>query len=516
MIRPFDSDRATRPPAAGSPPRPPAGQVHPGIAPPTPVRPPPPAFLARRRRGFSSILATYYVALFSGLAIAYAAMSGINSEATGNARKENLALSAAESGLSIVRYHLTQLHADGTATQAEIFASIGAMLQNAFNGTVNLGGRTVTADAGRVFLPAVQVDTALPGATFEAEIVPDGASYRCTVTGRYAGVTRSVRVTFEESLGQLENGIMNNGIVSRGSVNFNGSAVLKTNVAGGCGVMSLDPTAQIPVHFNGSAQLQGDIYMVKPGVNVDDVFNGSAAWGPPGGTSFPDTNADNHVFSGIDEPAWPEIDVAEFTSLINTLPKTTITSSTKLNGSVSMHNVYIAPNANPRFNGTATISGLVYIAYPNNVVFNGSTNITGAIICEPPPYEPSVTASPNCGMNFNGSITTSGVENLPDTAEYAGLRDKKGAFLIAKDYDVLFNGAMGIVNGTMYTSGLRLNGSTTGTIRGSILVDRQRILTKNGSVNVTFEVNADAQAPAGFRFTQSKRLVLRAGSYQEV
>lgn len=472
--------------------------------------------LSRVRRGFSSILATFYVALFAGLAVAFAAMTGLNSEVAGNARKEQVALTAAESGLSIIRYHITQLQAEGTATQAEVFAALGVLLQDGFNGTMNLGQRTVTANANRIFLPAVSVDIDVPSATFEAEIVPDGATYRCIVTGRCGNVSRSIRVTFDEALGAVDNAIMLNGVVSRGSVMFNGTAVLKTNVAGGCGVMSLDPSASPPIFFNGAGQFQGDFYMVKEGVTPSQVFNGTRAWGPAGGNTFPDTNAANHVHSGIDEPAWPTIDVSAFKTLINSLPKTTVTSSTNLNGVTSMRNVYIAPNANPRFNGGITLAGLVYVAYPNNVMFNGTMNITGTIICEPPPYEPSVTAAPNCSMTFNGSVSSSGVENLPNTAEYAGLRDKKGTFLIAKDYGVLFNGAMGIVNGTMYTSGLTLNGTTTGTIRGSILVDRRRTLLKNGSVNVTFEVNGDAQNPAGFHFSQTKKLVLRAGSYLEL
>lgn len=524
MIRPNDTRHVSchgiLPTAAVARPapsaRPALPQVHPSAE--LPACGSPARSRSRRgwRPGFSSILATFYVTLFSGLALSYVAMSGLNAESTGNARREQAALAAAESGLSIIRYHVTGYQGAGSATPADVFAAVGQLLQDALEGTTNLGGQHVTVTTSQITVPTIPVDIALPGATFSAVLVPDGETYRCTVTGRSGGVSRSIRVTFEERLGEINNAIMQNGIVSRGSVSINGAAVLRSNAAGGCGVMSLDATASQPIRFNGSGQFQGDFYMVKEGVRASDVFNGSVAWGPPGGSSYPDTIASNHVHSGIDEPAWPDIDVSEFTTLINTLPKTTVTSSTNLNGVTSLHNVYIQPNANPRFNGGVTITGLIYVAWPNNVTFNGAMNLTGLIICQPPPYEPSVTAAPNCSMTFNGALTSNGVASLPDTAEYAGLRDKTGTCLIAKDYDVRFNGSMGFLNGTIYTSGLTLNGSTAGTVRGSIIVDRRRTLSKNGSMNLFFEVSAESQNPAGFQFARTKTLGLRAGSYEEV
>ena len=81
---------------------------------------------------------------------------------------------------------------------------------------------------------------------------------------------------------------------------------------------------------------------------------------------------------------------------------------------------------------------------------------------------------------------------------------------------MLFNGSALMVNGTVYTSTLRFNGSNSGTIRGSIMADRQYVLQDNGSVDLTFLVDSHSPAPPGLVFNQDKTLVIQAGSYQEL
>jgi hypothetical protein len=62
-----------------------------------------------------------------------------------------------------------------------------------------------------------------------------------------------------------------------------------------------------------------------------------------------------------------------------------------------------------------------------------------------------------------------------------------------------------------------LNGATSGTIRGSIIVDRRSQLTKNGSVNLYFEVLDEYDNPAGLEFGDSgKVLTLIPDSYEEL
>ena len=75
---------------------------------------------------------------------------------------------------------------------------------------------------------------------------------------------------------------------------------------------------------------------------------------------------------------------------------------------------------------------------------------------------------------------------------------------------------MGTVNGSIYASTLRMNGSVTGTVRGSMLADRRTELQENGSANITFLVDPKSQNPSGLQFNQDKTLTFQPGSYTEL
>ncbi|MCG3181598.1 MAG: hypothetical protein BIFFINMI_03996 [Phycisphaerae bacterium] len=492
----------------------PRRQVHPGVeGPPDPPRPTGlPPFLGRTRRGFSSVLATFYLILFSGLAVAYAAMSGSNAEVSGNTRGDQVAYTAAESGLSVLRYHMAGLTFAGRTTSDEVFQALGEQLAATFDGTMNAGTQHVQYDGSRIVIPSISTDSSLPGSTFAATITRDGANYVLTVTGDCHGIDRRLQLTLAEANAPGSGGFPTHGIISRGSIDINGSAVLRSNVPGGSSVMSLDADAWQPIHVNGSGQYDGDFYTVKAGVEAGDIFNGSHRF-LNAETGQYETDADAHVHAGITEPTWPEVDTETFANLITALPHTVVNSNQ--NGVQDLHNVLIPANSNVRFNGTTTINGLVYVEWPNDIRFNGSLNITGMIVFEKPPFEPDVNAEPTNSLTFNGSINARGPDNLPDTAEYAGLRDKLHTFLLAPDTGVTFNGAFGNVVGSIYTSSLRMNGATSGTIRGSIIVDRRLEFSKNGSMNVYFEVQEGDEDMAGLQFPSNKVLKVVPSSYAE-
>lgn len=495
------------------------GQVHPGIAPALAQaevrrRPGTLPFMGRRRRkGFSSVLATFYVVLFSSLAIAYTAMSNSNASISGNNRGVHAAMHASESGLAVLRYHMGGLTFAGSTTSEEVFTAIGQQMADIFNGTLNVQGSAVSYSDSQVTIPAIPIDTDLPGTTFEATITHDAANYVVTVTGRYRDISRRLQVTFIEAEVPGTGGFPTNGIISRGSIDINGSAILRSNIPGGSAVMSLDGTAWQPIHINGSGRYDGDFYMVKEGVTPGDVFNGSHEF-LNAQTGTYESDPTDHVHSGIDEPEWPEVDTVIFKTLINTLPHTVIDSD-RTDSSVT-GSVLIPANSDVQFNGGTTIEGLVYVEWPNDLRFNGGLTITGMIVFEKPPFTPDVDDQATNSLTFNGAVQAQGPENLPDTAAYAGLRDKVHTFLLAPDADVLFNGAFGNIVGSIYTSGLRFNGATSGTIRGSLIVDRRVELSKNGAMNVYFEVDEDAKDMAGLIFPSKKTLKLVPESYQEL
>jgi hypothetical protein len=256
--------------------------------------------------------------------------------------------------------------------------------------------------------------------------------------------------------------------------------------------------------------------MVKEGLTGDDVFSsGTSTFLNADGTAY-EGDVDAHTHAGVPEPAWPTVDTAPLVNLINSLPHQRIERGTDISSLGPLHNLYIAANADPTVNSGVTITGMVYVEWPNDIKFSGSTTITGMIVFQPPPYEPGITDPATNSLTFCGAVASSGVENLPKTAEYQGLHDQTGSFLLAPDTDVVFNGAMGTINGTIYASTLDLNGATTGTIRGAILVDRRRLLTKLESVDLMFIVNDTTDEAAGLVFDEMKILAPVPSSFQEL
>ncbi|MCG3181597.1 MAG: hypothetical protein BIFFINMI_03995 [Phycisphaerae bacterium] len=470
----------------------------------------------RVRAGFSSLMATVYVVLFASLATAYVAMSGANTEASANVGRIDRAMRAAESGLSILRYHIAGLTFKGNLSSDEIFTGLGQQLAAEFDGTMNTSGHSVAYSQTQILVPEIAADAAMPDTVFSARISRNGTTYILEVTGRMRDVSRTIRIDFAEAEGPLDRMILQHGISSQGALVFNGAATMRSNIPGGSAVMSLDTEAWRPIRVNGTGQFDGDFYMTKDGLTGADVFNNTnSTFLSADGTTY-DSNEDAHTHSGVPEPQWPTVDTAPFASLIAALPRTVVTSTTDTSSMSSLHNVLIKAGANPTFKSGVNIQGLIYIEWPNRVTFNGSATITGIIACQPPPYTPDVDDPATNLLRFNGAVTSSGVENLPDTAEYAGLRDKTGSFILAPDYETEFNGAMGTVNGTIYTSELDLNGKTTGTVRGAILVDRRRQFTKFDSVDLYFIKGGTDDVPAGLVFDKLKVLQLVPSSYQEI
>jgi len=109
------------------------------------------------RRGFSSLMATLFVALFAVLAISYMALSNINVQMSRNHRDMNAALSAAESGLEylhnlmnyyVVTYGIRTFQQEVTEDDAyALFDDLHDFMQVELNGSPMLEGSIVGSPA---------------------------------------------------------------------------------------------------------------------------------------------------------------------------------------------------------------------------------------------------------------------------------------------------------------------------------------------------------------------------------
>jgi hypothetical protein len=135
---------------------------------------------------------------------------------------------------------------------------------------------------------------------------------------------------------------------------------------------------------------------------------------------------------------------------------------------------------------------VMYIEQPNVVTFEGQATITGVIVGDG-------DVSDNSGDNqliFSGGAESSSVESLPQTEQYAGLHDETGTFVMAPGFAVSMAGDFGTVNGCIVANGIDMEGSTKGTIGGSIINYSTELMTLGGS-NLLFNRSGNTEVPAG-------------------
>jgi hypothetical protein len=242
--------------------------------------------------------------------------------------------------------------------------------------------------------------------------------------------------------------------------------------------------------------IAGDITVLN-GVNPT-VF---AGWSVGGSTNNADIMA-NHVkhVAPADVPEFP-------------LPDTSIFKQYATNvyvaGKPTYDNIIIKPNTNPTFNGPMTFRGVVYIQQPNKVAFQGQCTIQGVVVTEPAGIGNLLTNT----LTFTGNGgSKSGVETLPMDPQFNGLRDLKGSFIIAPQFDVQLTGNFGNLNGHILGDQVTLNGSSTSIITGSV-VSMKGPLKLTGNTNVSFNEDK-TQGHAGMRFAD--RYTPLASTYDEV
>ena len=91
------------------------------------------------RRGVASILAMMYLMLFAILAVGFYATTGTNSQVAHNEQRRHVSLSAAESGMDFMRYHLSQMKIPPTTPENQVLQEIYNDLSDQLDETPNMG-----------------------------------------------------------------------------------------------------------------------------------------------------------------------------------------------------------------------------------------------------------------------------------------------------------------------------------------------------------------------------------------
>lgn len=432
-----------------------------------------------RRRGSTYLIALALLAMFASMAVAYASFTNLNVVKSDNQDRAVDARLAAESGLQYMIDTLRTVRLPGSTTAGNLSDRLAEQLDDRMSGTGNLGTQNVSVISGDVYVPEISFgDGAF--CVYVSPLTDTRAVME--VIGSAGGVTR--RVSMEYELVPRQPAVFDYGLASRGQVNISGSAnIVGINYPQEANVLSATDSAVDAITVDGNVTISGGLATSSD--TADIVITGSPSIA---GSTNPDHYADDIRF-GVDTPDFPELDLAP----LEALAVNTVDSSTPLGSKDTFSNIRIAAGTNPTFSNKITINGVVFVEAPNVVRFEGGAVLNGLIVTDQSDLDIA-----DCQIYFGGHTESYGVDSLPDTAEFAEVKQQTGTFLIAPSFGVTFAGTFSAINGSIAADQLTFTGTAEGVVKGSVIGLADYPTTIGGNVDIYVDrLNADPD-PAGF------------------
>jgi len=138
---------------------------------------------------------------------------------------------------------------------------------------------------------------------------------------------------------------------------------------------------------------------------------------------------------------------------------------------------------------------VTFIDTPNEVTFLGDLDVIGPIVTE----DAGDDALDQNRLHFSGNTSTHGAEALPDEAQFAGLKELPGTFLLAPGFSAQFTGNFGTINGTMAADEFGFTGDATGTVHGWVINWGDTEFTMGGNASLTIDHEGLDEKPFGFK-----------------
>ena len=435
----------------------------------------------RARRGVAYILSLVLLCLFAGLSLALATSSWMNFRQGSNLCDAAQAQRAAESGMVFIVSTLRDLNLPGTTTSETFLDNLHAALGERLNGTANLGAASIERQASAVFVPDIPIESG----SFCCWLSLAGAD-RCRLTVRGTSGELSRRQEMDLLLVQTRAGAFNYGLACRGPLSVAGSAkITGVNNPNEADVFAMTQTQGAAIAVDGtSVVISGDLCTSNGDGSV--TISGSPSIG---GSRDPEEVA-KHIHTGTYPPDFPAIDVAPLAALATNIVDGS--TDTSLPGLV-LNNIRIKAGTNPIFAADVTINGIVYVEAPNVVRFEGRTDLNGMVVAD--------GAGENidaCQISFGGHVEARDVETLPDTPEFAAIRQKTGTFVLAPGFGVTFTGSFSAINGSIAADRLTFTGTAEGNIKGSVIGLSDRTSQVSGNVTIYVDRQGADPNPAGF------------------
>ena len=454
---------------------------------------------ASRRQGITSVIAMFYLAIFSTLAIGFYSSVTTQVQLSYNDMNINAAQASAESGMQFIRYQLSALNIPHSTPTAQLFSIAYTQLSTAMNNTGNLGGDTVGLSGTTINIPGTNgnwVNLDNNGGRFFASVSQSGQQLVVKATGqaRNGQIMRAIQMNY--GVAQKASGIFGYGVASRGSISMNGNTKIlgATDPTKGS-ILSATTTLGTALTMSGNPQISGDASFVDLNA-VTSISVGSTIDGySPSSSSFA-----AHIHKGVDAPTFPQVDTSAF------LPFCT---NTYTSGNTLIN--CILPPGNYSFSGGTTIKGILYIKTPATVRFTGNLTIQGCIVVE---NNPQGTPATNT-LTFAGNVSASGIETLTNSATFpVGETALKNAFLLAPNFTATFTGNFGSIGGSIIADTLSFSGNAGGTVNGSVIGLADQPLTLAGNSDIIINSTGTSQYPAGVFF--GSQYVPLSDTYQEV
>lgn len=455
--------------------------------------------LLANRRGGALIISMIFVLIFSALAVSMAAMSGTNVQLSDNQHNINSALSAAQSGLEIMRHYLSGMSISGEAAPADKLTTIAANINS------NLYAYYDDTDPNNpiVNIPSVILNSQ-SNQTFSATISygADSNTLQIDILGNNNWFNRHIRANF--NFATIGSSVFDFGIATKGSLHMSGNIDIEgLNEDIGASVYIESENDSNALIMSGKSAISGSVNIINPNANVD-ISSSSSIGGESGDDAL------DHVYFNASSSEFPVPCPANFEHYIeNTFDPNDPNTDTTDN--LTLTNVRILAGTNPHFSGSITIKGIMFIESPNIVKFSGSTDITGIIIANGDLDYPS---SENL-LEFRGNITSHNISELPEEG-FSDLKQETGTFLLAPGFSASFGGSFETLNGVIAASGIEFFGNAGGTINGSVINYADTPMTLSGNTNLIFNSSGTEENPTGFMPMPSRVLEFLPRSYSEI
>jgi len=423
-----------------------------------------------------------FVVIFSALAVSMAAMSGTNVQIAENHRKADLARACAESGFDVMRYWLSRVSISGTTAEDLRFDQIANSLQEELTGE-SITNLTTSCDGSVISIPSVTLDSPEQKSFYGTITQIDNDTLQIDITGVYGAITCTIRANYY--FGERAHNVFDFGVATKGPLSLSGNIELEgVNVSVEASVYIESENSNLALSIIGNSQIAGDVSIANPIATVD-LQGGQAGIGGETGQEA----IDNHVSFGVDPSVFPEPDPTQFESFVTPLDPNMDTSS-----DATLENIRIPANTNPNFIGQVTLKGIVYVETPNVVTFTGGADITGIIIGDGDIQDNSGVNQ----INFLGNVESHPITELPQEAQFDGLHDETGTFVMAPGFHVSFGGSFNTLSGAIAGNGIEFFGNAGGTINGSVINYSDEDMTLSGNSDLYFNRSGTTEVPAGF------------------